>query len=243
MIIILRSFFSGDPITIMMNILASIVVVFTALPIHEFAHGYVANKLGDPTAKNMGRLNLNPLAHFDPIGSVMILLLGFGWAKPVPINPYNFKNKKNGMALTALAGPASNIILATICLAIQKILLLILPLSQFTVILASVFDIIVSINITLAAFNLIPIPPLDGSKIIAIFMPMHVYARVENWFARYQQYFLYGMMAILFVLPRLGGPFAQLGNIIYVPMGFLQNSIFRLIDFLTGFIDLIAKII
>lgn len=227
----------------MMNVLASIVVVFTALPIHEVAHGYIANKLGDPTAKNLGRLNLNPLTHFDPIGTTMLLLFGFGWAKPVPVNPYYFKNRKNGMALTALAGPVSNIILATVCMAIGKLLVNFLPYSQFMVILVQVLNIIISINITLAAFNLIPIPPLDGSKIIAIFMPMHIYARMENWFARYQQYFLYGLMGILFVLPRLGGPFAMLGNIIYVPMSFLQNIIYAIANFLTGFIDIIAKFI
>ncbi|MEG0692450.1 MAG: site-2 protease family protein [Oscillospiraceae bacterium] len=243
LIIILQSLFSGDPTTIMMNILASIVVVFTALPIHEVAHGYIANKLGDPTAKNMGRLNLNPLAHFDPIGTTALLLFGFGWAKPVPVNPYYFKNRKNGMALTALAGPVSNILLATICLAIGKIIANFLPYSQFTMILIQVLNIIISINVMLAAFNLIPIPPLDGSKIIAIFMPMHVYARIENWFARYQQYFLYAMMGILFILPRLGGPFAAISNIIYIPLSLLQNLIFKMMDFLTGFIDIIGKII
>ena len=226
-----------------MNVLASMVVVFTALPIHEVAHGYIANKLGDRTAKNMGRLTLNPLTHFDPIGTTMLLLFGFGWAKPVPVNPYHFKNRKNGMALTALAGPVANILLATICMAIAKIIANFVPYSQFTMILVQVFNIIISINVTLAAFNLIPIPPLDGSKIIAIFMPMHVYSRMEHWFARYQQYFLYAMMAILFVLPRLGGPFALLSNVIYYPLSLIQSVIYWIMNFLTGFIDIIAKMI
>ena len=243
LIIILQSIFSGDPLNIMMNVLASMVVVFTALPIHEVAHGYIANKLGDPTAKNMGRLTLNPLTHFDPIGTTMLLFLGFGWAKPVPVNPYHFRNRKNGMALTALAGPVANILLATICMAIGKLIANFLPYSQFTGILIQVFNIIISINVMLAAFNLIPIPPLDGSKIIAIFMPMHVYSKVENWFARYQQYFLYAMMGILFVLPRLGGPFAMIANIVYFPLTLLQSIIFWLINFLTGFIDIIARFI
>lgn len=229
--------------TIMMNILASLVVVFTALPIHEVAHGYIANKLGDPTAKNLGRLNLNPIAHFDPIGTTMLVLFGFGWAKPVPINPYYFKNRKNGMALTALAGPVSNILLATVCTAINKILIYFAPYSKFMMILIQVLNIIVTINIMLAAFNLIPIPPLDGSKIIAIFMPMHVYARFENWFARYQRYFLYGFMIVLFILPRLGGPFSSISNIIYVPLQALQKGILGLINLLTGFIDIIGRLI
>ncbi|MFZ2538149.1 MAG: site-2 protease family protein [Oscillospiraceae bacterium] len=243
LIIILQSLLSGDPITIMMNVLASLVVVFTALPIHEVAHGYIANKLGDPTAKNMGRLNLNPFTHFDPIGTTMLLLFGFGWAKPVPVNPYNFKNRKNGMAITALAGPVSNILLATVCMAIAKVITNFVPYSQFTMILVQVLNIMVSINVMLAAFNLIPIPPLDGSKIIAIFMPMHVYGRMENWFARYQQYFFYGMIGILFILPRLGGPFAAIRLIIDVPLALIQGFIFFIINFLTGFIDIIAKII
>lgn len=227
----------------MMNVIASIVIVFTALPIHEVAHGYIANKLGDPTAKNLGRLNLNPLAHFDPIGTTALVLFGFGWAKSVPVNPYYFKNRKNGMAITAFAGPAANILLAAVCLAIQKLIQNFVPYSQFTMILMQVIGIMVSINIMLAAFNLIPIPPLDGSKIIGIFLPMHIYARFENWFARYQQYFLYGMMFVLFILPRFGGPFSIISNIIYIPMRFLQNGIYSLIDFVTGFIDVIGKLV
>lgn len=213
------------------------------MPIHEVAHGFVANKLGDPTAKNLGRLNLNPLAHFDPIGTTMLLLFGFGWAKAVPVNSYYFKNRKNGMALTALAGPVANILLATVCLLLQKVVIFFLPTSMFFQLLAQVLSIIVSINVTLAAFNLIPIPPLDGSKIVGFFLPMHIYYRVENWFARYQQMFLYGMMLILFVLPNFGGVFGMLGNIIYVPMGWLQKGIFFIMNFLTGFVDLIYKLI
>lgn len=229
--------------SIMMNVLASVIVVFTALPIHEVAHGWVASKLGDPTAKNLGRLNLNPFAHFDLIGTTMLLLLGFGWAKPVPVNPYYFKNRKNGMAITALAGPAANILLAAVCLLLQKLIVFFLPMSSFTTLLAQLFAIMITINVTLAAFNLIPIPPLDGSKIIGIFMPMHIYAKMENFFARYQQIIFYVMIGILFVLPRLGGPFAMLGNIIYVPMGWIEKGIYFLINFLTGFMDLIYKLV
>lgn len=242
-IFILSSLFSGNPTLIMMNVLASIVVVFTALPIHEVAHGFIASKLGDPTAKNLGRLSLNPLAHFDPIGTTMLLLFGYGWAKPVPVNPYYFKNRKNGMALTALAGPMANILLAAVCLLLSKTVYYFAPVNDFFSVLSQVLSIIININITLAAFNLIPIPPLDGSKIIGFFLPMHIYYRMENWFARYQQMFLYGLMAVLFILPRLGGAFSMIGNIIYVPMGWITDGIYFVINFLTGFIDLIAKLI
>lgn len=108
----------------MLQLLASIVVVFIALPLHECAHGLVAKKLGDPTASNMGRLTLNPLAHFDPIGTTALILVGFGWAKPVPINPYYFKNRKNGMALTCAGGAALQLADGDCCTAhIQNLVL------------------------------------------------------------------------------------------------------------------------
>lgn len=244
MIEILNSLFSGDIIKIISSILASVVIVFTALPIHEFAHGWMAYKLGDHTAKNQGRLDLNPFSHFDLIGTTCLLLFGFGWAKPVPVNPFFFKNRKNGMALTALAGPVSNILVATIALVIKKIIFYTAismgGISTFISILLLVIDYIVQINLMLAAFNMLPIPPLDGSKIIAFFMPMHVYGRVENWFLRYQQYIFYAMIAVFFILPRAGGPFAQ---ILSVPVEFLKGIIYFAIDFLTSFIDLIAKLL
>lgn len=226
---------------IMLQLLASIVVVFIALPLHECAHGLVAKKLGDPTASNMGRLTLNPLAHFDPIGTTALILVGFGWAKPVPINPYYFKNRKNGMALTALAGPLSNLLMATVALLIYKILYYFVPVNTFVQILASVMVLIAQINISLCAFNLIPLPPLDGSKIIGFFMPMNIYARFENFFARYQQIIFYAMIFLFFILPRLGGSFAFISNVIDIPFNWLWNAMFWLSDKLTFFVDLLAR--
>lgn len=225
--------------TIMQWLLASIVVVFISLPMHEVAHGWMASKLGDPTAKNLGRLNLNPLAHFDPIGTTMILLLGFGWAKPVPVNPYYFKNRKNGMAIVSLAGPGANFVIALVSVLLAKIITNFVPYNNFTGIFANVMLIIAQINISLAAFNLIPIPPLDGSKIIGFFLPMNLYYRLENWYARYQQIFLYAFMAVIFILPRLG----SLGNIIYTPLRLIQNGLYYLINFLTGFVDIIGRLV
>ena len=226
---------------IMLQLLASIVVVFIALPLHECAHGLVAKKLGDPTASNMGRLTLNPLAHFDPIGTTALILVGFGWAKPVPINPYYFKNRKNGMALTALAGPLSNLLMATVALLIYKILYYFVPVNTFVQILASVMVLIAQINISLCAFNLIPLPPLDGSKIIGFFMPMNIYARFENFFARYQQIIFYAMIFLFFILPRLGGSFAFISNVIDIPFNWLWNAMFWLSDKLNFFVDLLAR--
>ena len=227
----------------MLQLLASIVVVFIALPLHECAHGFVAKKLGDPTASNMGRLTLNPLAHFDPIGTTALILVGFGWAKPVPVNPYYFKNRKNGMALTALAGPVSNLLIAAVALMAYKLLYYFVPVNAFVQILASVMVLIAQIDISLCAFNLIPLPPLDGSKIIGFFLPMNWYARFENFFARYQQIVLYVMIFLFFILPRLGGPFSIISNAIDIPFNFLWNAMFWIADKLTFFVDLIARAI
>lgn len=158
-----------------MQILAVSIIVFLVMPLHEFAHGFVAYKLGDNTAKNMGRLRFSPTAHIDLMGALMILLVGFGWAKPVPVNPRNFKNPKVGMAITALAGPLSNILAAIVgaiffyvnaFLAINGIM----PTVVYNLIYYFI-SYFISINISLAVFNLIPLPPLDGSKILFAFLP------------------------------------------------------------------------
>ncbi|WP_455012915.1 site-2 protease family protein [Hominenteromicrobium sp.] len=231
---------SVDPISVLMQILATLVIIFLVLPFHEFAHGWAANKLGDPTAKLAGRLTFNPLASIDPLGAVFLLLFGFGWAKPVPVNPYYFKNRKNGMALTALAGPVSNLLMAAAALMLYKLLYYFAPYTSFVQILISVLVLIAQINISLCAFNLIPLPPLDGSKVIGFFLPMNLYARFENFFARYQQIILYAMIVLLFVLPRLGCPLSVLSNIIDVPFNWLWNAMFWAANKLTFFVDLIA---
>jgi len=243
LVFIIEAILSGNTQQIMLQLLASIVVVFIALPLHECAHGFVAKKLGDPTASNMGRLTLNPLAHFDPIGTTALILVGFGWAKPVPVNPYYFKNRKNGMALTALAGPVSNLLIAAVALMAYKLLYYFVPVNAFVQILASVMVLIAQIDISLCAFNLIPLPPLDGSKIIGFFLPMNWYARFENFFARYQQIVLYMMIFLFFILPRLGGPFSIISNAIDIPFNFLWNAMFWVADKLTFFVDLIARAI
>ena len=155
----------------MIQIFQIIVLVFSAI-IHEYMHGFVADRLGDPTAKNAGRLTLNPIPHIDPMGSILLPALMifsgtnfiFGWAKPVPINPYNFKDQKYGTAKVSLAGPLGNLILALMF----GLLMRFFPLSEtFQLFLFY----IVYINLLLMVFNLIPIPPLDGSKILATFLP------------------------------------------------------------------------
>ncbi len=165
-----------------------LVVVFIALTFHEFAHAYVAYKLGDPTAKLMGRLTLNPLKHIDLLGLLAFVLFKFGWAKPVPVNPSNFKNPARDSALVALAGPISNLIIAFISYAFYKFF----PVSD---IIVEFLKWNVWINIILAVFNLIPLPPLDGWRIISIFYPRVMFDRKLE---------TYGFIALL-LLVFLGG--------------------------------------
>jgi len=169
--------FNLDPVVIALRIPALLI----AITIHEFAHARMAYQFGDQTAKNQGRMNLNPINHLDPIGTIMILLVGFGWAKPVPINPYNFNQYRRGLRWVSFAGPLANFILGFISLLFLNILLkagIIEGLFlQFIVVL-------MQLNILLAIFNLIPVPPLDGSKILMSFLSdsyLGLYRKVEQY--------------------------------------------------------------
>ncbi|MCI5144432.1 MAG: site-2 protease family protein [Candidatus Electrothrix sp. AR3] len=169
-----------------------------ALTFHELAHGYVAWTLGDPTAKDAGRLTMNPLKHIDPIGVIAFIIMKIGWAKPVPVNPTYFKNPHKGMLQVALAGPAANVLLAIFSALLLRLLLLlhvVLPMSLLKP-TASMLAASVWINIMLAVFNCLPIPPLDGSKVLMGLLPPDAaqsYARLEP----------YGFIALL-VLFYLG---------------------------------------
>ena len=176
----LRPFrFSGLDIT---SLIIRAVVVLLAISVHEMAHGFVAYKLGDPTAKSMGRLSLNPLKHLDPIGAICMLLFGFGWAKPVMVNPYYFKNIKRDTALVSLGGPLSNFILAFIGIAVYKILIVCnTPLNAFTNIVVVFLANFIYLNIGLGTFNLLPIPPLDGSKIFLPLLPKRLYYDIMQY--------------------------------------------------------------
>ena len=196
-----------------MQILAVSIIVFLVMPLHEYAHGFVAYKLGDNTAKNMGRLRFSPTAHIDPMGALMILLVGFGWAKPVPVNPRNFKNPKAGMALTALAGPVSNI-LAAIVGAVLFYLNAVLAVKGIAPI--AVADLLyyflsyfISVNISLAVFNLVPVPPLDGSKILFAFLPDKIVYKI----CQYERQFNI-ILIILIAYGALTGPLSFVQGIL-----------------------------
>ena len=159
--------FGMDPVSLLYIVPA----ILIGLTFHEIAHGYTAYLLGDKTAKEQGRLSLNPLKHIDPIGFISMILVGFGWAKPVMMNPYNFKNYKDGIALTAVAGPLANFIMAIIGLLLYK-LVFIFPVPSVIIIFLTVF---IQINFMLAAFNILPLPVLDGFKVIMRLFPDSIY--------------------------------------------------------------------
>ena len=167
---------------------------FLAIVFHEISHGYVAYLLGDKTAKNGGRLSLNPIEHLDWLGLICMVFFGFGWAKPVPVNPQNFKKKKLGMVLVAIAGPLSNVIMAAISIVFAMLSARIEPTSDFLMnlqeLLVTFFWLLAQLNVSLAVFNCVPIPPLDGSKVVFSFLPKKLYASV----LRYEQY---GMLLLI----------------------------------------------
>ena len=196
----------GDMQSYVIGILLSLPIVLLALSLHETAHGFMALRLGDPTARNMGRLTLNPAKHLNPIGFVCMLLTGFGWANPVPINSRYFKKPRRDIALTGLAGPVSNVLLAFLFLLALRFLgygylATLMPktamqakLIYFTVIFLYYG---VSLNITLAVFNLLPVPPLDGSRIFYVFLPPRLYVKVMQ----YEQVISLAIMALLLLGP------------------------------------------
>lgn len=162
------------------------------ITIHEWAHAIAADKLGDPTPRHQGRVTLNPLAHLDPIGTLAILLIGFGWGRPVPYDPYNLESPKRDAALIALAGPASNIILALMLAVITP--LLAAQFSSAAIAITGVSSLIQLYNIMLALFNLIPVYPLDGSKIIVALLPESTAYEYESFMNRYGMLVLFALI-------------------------------------------------
>ena len=204
LISLIRSGFSTENVII---ILMWIPIILLSLSFHESAHAYMANKLGDPTAKNFGRCTLNPISHLDPMGFLSMLIIGFGWAKPVPINARNFENPRKGMALSSLAGPVSNLILATASALLFSIFNGLYSFSPFYIInnptavevlyyTAYFFYFGVWLNVSLAIFNFIPVPPLDGSRILGLILPAKYYFK----YMKYERYTGIAFALIVIVL-------------------------------------------
>ena len=200
---------SVDFTSVMMSILAVLFVMFAILPLHEYAHAWMANKLGDSTALQAGRHTINPLASFDPLGALFLLLFGFGWAKPVPVDPRRFKNPRRDMALTALAGPVSNVLAALV----GALLYLAVAIFAFHYVVPDwlfyFFSYYITVNASLAVFNLLPLPPLDGSKVVGAFLS----GRAMYQYYRYQNQ----IMLVVFLLIFSGA--------LDVPLSYLQSAL------------------
>jgi len=199
-----------------------IVAILIVISIHEFAHAWAANYLGDPTAKINGRLSLNPFAHLDLVGTLMFVFFKIGWGKPVPFNPNNLENPRKGSALIALAGPASNFFTA---------ILLALPLRLLTTSnvealmpVAYLVGAIFNFSIVLMAFNLLPIPPLDGSKILMLVLPKRMYQKYDQYLEGGMTYFVVFILVDYFMLGRMFG-FSIIGTVIGTVFDFFKYLI------------------
>ncbi|MEE0944341.1 MAG: site-2 protease family protein [Clostridia bacterium] len=208
------------------SILIGVPTTLLALTVHELAHGWVSSKLGDPTPRYQGRLTMNPLAHLDLIGTILMIITGFGWAKPVQINPNYYKNRTKGMALVAAAGPLANFILAFIGILVGYIIILLCLMAGVpnTVIssLRSIVFVFAFRNLCFMVFNLIPLPPLDGFKVAGLFIPNRIYYNI----LRYEQYVI-----LVIMLLSLSGAF---NSIIGTGVNFFMNMLFNAVWSIIG---------
>lgn len=214
----------------LVSLLLFIPIILISLTVHEYCHGYAAYKCGDNTAQWHGRLTLNPLKHLDPIGTIMMLLLGFGFARPVPINPRNFKHYKRDLCIVSIAGPLSNVFLALIgtllYYTVFQIIFLfresavsILNSNLFTIWIEFITAFIIA-NTTLAVFNLIPIPPLDGSRLISVLLP----AKIAGFLDKYERYIMLIVLALLW-FGKLDGIISTLGSLLMTGIDWLVRLI------------------
>ncbi len=224
-------FFDDVPVIFMMSVtsqrllslLVRAMVLFTAFPVHECAHAITAHWLGDDTAKEQGRISLNPFKHINLWGALFMLFAGFGAAKPVPIDPRNFKKPKVGMAVSSLAGPLSNLLMAYVFMVLYHFtVMLYIPSYYYAFdVIMYITEYAVILNVGLAVFNLLPIPPLDGSRIVTVFLPE------KNYFGimKYERI----IFAVLFV--------AVFSGFLDKPLGILNNAALNVLWTLTGWVD------
>lgn len=198
-------------ISIISQLIYTLPAVLIAISMHEFAHGYVSYKLGDPTPKDMGRLSVNPLAHLDLVGALCLMFFHFGWAKPVGVNPYYYKDRKKGMVLVALAGPIMNFFIAFLSIAGMGLILKITNgyAGKILIYIFNFLNYLFIINIGLGVFNLIPVPPLDGSKVVGAVLP-------SDQYFKYMQYERYGTIILLALLYL---------NILDMPLSIIRGGI------------------
>ena len=229
---LLRSLAAGASLQeVLPGILFTIVVVLISLSLHEMCHAYAAYKMGDPTARNLGRLTMNPSKHLDLYGTVCMMLFGFGWAKPVPVNSRHFKKPRKGIIVTSVAGPLSNLLLSFVALLVFALFGTFLPVPYAIGAGSSFTDKILyftllflwylhSLNLSLAIFNLLPIPPLDGSKVLFMLLPPKAYFFV----ARYERYISLALMILLFT-GFLSTPLSYICDLISDGMMFIISLI------------------
>ena len=231
---------SGDFRSALISILLTLPIILIALSFHEAAHAYAAYKMGDRTAFNLGRVTFNPIKHIDPMGFLCMLIFGYGWAKPVPINSRNFNNPRKGMALTALAGPLTNFILGVVSVLLYSLTLHIINIESvilmlvenelafnIATVLLSFFYLSSLYNLLLMVFNLIPVPPFDGSRIINVFLPPKLYFSIM----KYERYTLFIVLGISFICSRAFNfsPFFWVAEKLFDLLLSLANMLFGLL--------------
>lgn len=211
----------GDYLSLMILLLSKCFVVFCCMPIHELAHGFIAYKCGDDTAKLKGRLTINPFAHLDWIGTIMIFLFGIGYANPVPVNPARLKHPRRDMALVALAGPISNLLMGFVWVFLFYIINSAGNSNAGMLAIGYFFYYAAQVNVMLAVFNLLPIPPLDGAKIFSAVLPDKVYFKIM----KYDRYIMIALMVLLFT-GVLNGVIGWLTNIMMQFISIIPQLIF-----------------
>ncbi len=226
--VLLFSFLQGD----FLLILARIAGLLVAIPLHEVSHAFVSDKLGDHTARDLGRLTLNPIKHFDVMGFVCMMIIGVGWAKPVPINPAFYKNPRRGMAITAVAGPLSNFLLAYVGMVFYKTLSYSAEITSASTAaaligIATFFFYFCILNLNLTMFNLLPIPPLDGSRVFGLLLPKSMYFKVMG----YGRFLMFGVLILVYL------------GLLQGPLSFLNNLGIQILSYGTFYIDLLFRIL
>lgn len=214
---------SGDPITILLHAFSILVMIFVVFPVHESSHALAAKLLGDDTAERQGRISLNPFAHLDLVGTIGIALLGVGWAKPVPVDTrrcIKVKSQRAAMAITAAAGPLANIVSSLVFMIIMKIILVSVEMTQTTYYIVLALSLIIDIDLYNGVFNLLPIPPFDGSRVFLAFLPNKYYFAIM----KYERYILYAVLILLWT------------GILSIPFNFLADAVYSLLDLMTKFI-------